>query len=721
MSRRRASAAGDRARWRSPGRGRHPVLDWTSRGQRAAGLPPAGWRQGRGAQVGLLERVHSPADLAALSTVELAALAGEIRAFLVETVSRTGGHLGPNLGAVELTIAVHRVFDSPRDTIIFDTGHQTYVHKILTGRQDGFATLRQYEGMSGYPSRAESAHDVVENSHASTALSWADGLAKARQLTGQRDRSVVAVVGDGALTGGMAWEALNTIAGAPDRPLVIVVNDNARSYAPTIGGLAYHLATLRTTRGYERFLTWGKRLVSRTPVVGPPLYETLHGVKKGVKDIIAPQGMFEDLGLKYIGPVDGHDVAAMEFALRRAKAYRGPVIVHAITHKGLGYRPAEDDQTDHFHGIGVIDPETGKPLAPSGTAWTEVFATEMVAVGARRPDVVAITAAMRAPVGLDPFALAYPDRVFDVGIAEQHAATSAAGLAFGGLHPVVAVYATFLNRAFDQVLMDVALHRAGVTFVLDRAGVTGDDGPSHNGVWDMALLAGVPGLRLAAPRDAATLRAELDEALAVSDAPTVLRYPKGAVPPDTPAIDRVGGVDVLARAGEPDVLLVSVGAMASTALEVAQRLAAQGIGVSVVDPRWVVPVPAAVVSLARAHRVVVTVEDGARTGGVGTLVAQALRDAGCDTPLREFGLPRRFLAQGSRRQVLADAGLGAQELSRRVVEEVARLLGAAADEATTLPEGPPRVVDASDPPRDGARDGARDGTPRPEPPRQTDR
>ncbi|MDQ1643204.1 MAG: 1-deoxy-D-xylulose-5-phosphate synthase [Actinomycetota bacterium] len=623
--------------------------------------------------MGLLESIRGPRDLRRLDARELSALAEEIREFLITSVSRTGGHLGPNLGAVELTLALHRVFDSPRDRILWDTGHQAYVHKIVTGRAGGFAGLRQKGGLSGYPSRAESPHDVIENSHASTSLSYADGIAKAYQLRGLTDRHVVAVIGDGALTGGMAWEALNNIAENRDRRLVIVVNDNERSYGPTIGGLAHHLATLRTTGGYERFLEWGKQVLSRTPVVGGPIYDTLHGMKKGLKDVVAPQGMFEDLGLKYIGPVDGHDVEAMEHALRRARSFAGPVLVHCLTKKGLGYSFAENDDADRFHGIGVIDPETGQPLAASGASWTSVFASEMVDIGAERTDIVGITAAMLIPVGLQKFAEAYPDRIFDVGIAEQHAATSAAGLAFGGVHPVVALYATFLNRAFDQVLLDVALHRSGVTFVLDRAGVTGDDGPSHNGVWDMSFLQVVPGLRLAAPRDATTLREELREAVAVEDAPTVLRYPKGSVCADISALDRVGGVDVLRRGDGNDVLLVSVGAMAETCLEVAQRCARQGIGVTVVDPRWVKPVPPSLVEMARDYRCVVTVEDNMRAGGVGSAVAQAMRDAQVATPLRDFGIPATFLDHGFRAEVLAECGLTAQDISRGVIETVSSL------------------------------------------------
>jgi len=624
--------------------------------------------------MGLLETIREPRDLRRLDRAQLEALAEEIRVFLVASVSRTGGHLGPNLGAVELTLALHRVFDSPHDRILWDTGHQAYVHKIVTGRTGRFDRLRQKGGLSGYPSQAESEHDVIENSHASTALSYADGLAKAFQLRGEHDRHVVAVVGDGSLTGGMAWEAINNIAADHTRRLVIVVNDNERSYAPTIGGLAHHLATLRTTRGYERFLEWGKQVLGRTPVVGPPLFEALHGVKKGLKDIVAPQGMFEDLGLKYVGPVDGHDLDAVEHALSRARAYGGPVLVHCITRKGLGYKHAEDDDADNFHGIGVIDPETGQPLAAAGTGWTSVFSDEMVALGHDRPDVVGITAAMLIPVGLDRFAEQFPDRVFDVGIAEQHAATSAAGLAMGGLHPVVAVYATFLNRAFDQVLMDVALHRCGVTFVLDRAGVTGDDGASHNGMWDMAFLQVVPGLRIAAPRDAVTLRALLREAVEVDDAPTVVRFPKGAVGADIVAVDRVGRVDVLRRAERSDVLLVSVGAMAETCLEVAERCAQQGIGVTVVDPRWVKPVPGEVVEMAAASRAVVVVEDGLR-GGVSGAVAQALRDARVATPMRDFGIPLRFLDHAKRSEVLAEIGLTAQDIARDIVETVSGLEG----------------------------------------------
>ncbi|MEV7286146.1 1-deoxy-D-xylulose-5-phosphate synthase [Streptomyces sp. NPDC093252] len=633
----------------------------------------------------LLTRIRGPRDLDRLSPEELDQLAGEIRSFLVDAVAKTGGHLGPNLGVVELTLALHRVFESPKDRVLWDTGHQAYVHKLITGRQD-FGRLRAKGGLSGYPSRAESDHDVIENSHASTVLGWADGLAKANQLL-KKDDHVVAVIGDGALTGGMAWEALNNIADG-DRPLVIVVNDNERSYAPTIGGLANHLATLRTTDGYERFLARGKDLLERTPVVGRPLYDTLHGAKKGLKDFIAPQGMFEDLGLKYVGPIDGHDIEALESALNRAKRFGGPVIVHCLTEKGRGYEPAEQDEADRFHGIGPIHPDTGLPIKASAASWTSVFGDEMVRLGKERDDIVAITAAMLQPVGLKKFAEEFPDRIYDVGIAEQHAAVSAAGLATGGVHPVFAVYATFLNRAFDQVLMDVALHKCGVTFVLDRAGVTGDDGASHNGMWDMSMLQVVPGLRIAAPRDAEQLRSQLREAVTVEDAPTVLRYSKGVVGPAVPAVGRIGGMDVLREPGTdtPDVLLVSVGALAPMCLDIATLLDRQGISATVVDPRWVKPVDEALAPLAERHRVVVTVEDNSRVGGVGSAVAQALRDAGVDVPLRDFGIPPRFLDHASRAEVMAEIGLTAPDIARQVTGLVAKLDGKYGQTATSAIE-----------------------------------
>ncbi len=623
----------------------------------------------------LLETISGPEDLRGLDGSQLEQLAREIRELLVSTCSPRGGHLGPNLGVVELTMAIHRVFDSPKDRVIFDTGHQAYVHKMLTGRAGQFDGLRQQGGLSGYPSQAESVHDIVENSHASTALSYADGLAKAYQLRGE-DRHVVAVIGDGALTGGMAWEALNNIAAtdgaAESRRLVMVVNDNGRSYTPTVGGLANHLTTLRTDPRYEQVLDLVKRRLTGMPGVGPAAYDALHAVKKGMKDALAPQGLFEDLGLKYVGPIDGHDQAAVEHALLQAKRFNGPVIVHVITKKGYGFEAAMRHEADQFHSPGPYDAATGVEKV-RGRIWTDIFADEMVRVGERHPEVVGITAAMLHPVGLHLFADRFPDRIFDVGIAEQHAVTSAAGLAIGGLHPVVAVYSTFLNRAFDQVLMDVALHKCGVTFVLDRAGVTGDDGASHNGMWDMSILQVVPGLRLAAPRDGARLRELLNEAVQVSDAPTVVRFPKGPPNDDVEAIDRVGGVDVLARSGDRDVLIVSVGAMAPTCLDVAARLGDQGIGVTVVDPGWVKPVDPALVDLAREHRLVVNVEDSGIVGGTGSLLLQTLNSERVETPVRLHGIPQRFLDHAKRAAILEEIGLSAQSLARSIVEDVTAL------------------------------------------------
>jgi 1-deoxy-D-xylulose-5-phosphate synthase len=615
--------------------------------------------------MGRLESLRSPADLADLTYEQLARLASEIRAFLIEAVSKTGGHLGPNLGVVELSIAVHRSFDSPKDTIVWDTGHQAYVHKLLTGRLAGFSRLRQRGGLSGYPNRGESVHDVIENSHASTSLSWADGIARGYEITEQTDRHVVAIVGDGALTGGMAWEALNNIAASKTRPLVIVINDNERSYAPTVGGLANHLATLRTTRSYEKFLDWGKGVLERTPVVGQPIYETLHGLKKGIKDIVAPQGMFEDLGLKYIGPVDGHNIEELEFALRRAKDFGGPVIVHVITEKGRGYLPAVQDEAERFHAVGIVDPESGLPLAPAGTSWTNIFSDELVAIGKERPDIVAITAAMPGPTGLERFKAAFPDRTIDVGIAEQYAVTASAGLAFVGLHPVFAVYATFLNRAFDQLLLDVAMHKAPVTFVLDRAGITGDDGPSHHGIWDLALTGIVPGLKVAAPRDEATLRKELREAIAVEDGPTLLRFPKGAVGPDIPALETNNGIDTIfeSQINPRSILLVSVGAMASIAIETAILAESVGVGVTVVDLRWVRPLPTALDDLAAEYDLVVVVEDGLISGGIGNAISARLTSVNISTPVHAIGIPLEFIAHSKRSEIFGDLGITAENLA----------------------------------------------------------
>ncbi|MEY3378568.1 MAG: 1-deoxy-D-xylulose-5-phosphate synthase [Actinobacteria bacterium] len=615
-----------------------------------------------------LPRIKSPSDLARLSSEELNELSQEIRTFLIDKVSKSGGHLGPNLGIVELTVAVHRVFQSPHDVVIFDTGHQSYVHKLLTGRAEGFEKLRQRGGVSGYPNRRESEHDVVENSHASTALSWADGVARAFSVQGIQDRTVVAVVGDGALTGGMSWEALNNIAASKDLRLVIVINDNERSYSPTIGGVATYLSTLRATKGYEKFLDWGKGVLERTPVVGQPIYETLHGMKKGLKDIVAPQGMFEDLGLKYLGPIDGHDIVALERALTQAKKFEGPVLVHAITEKGRGHAPAINDEAEKFHAVGVVDPETGEPLAKSGKTWTQEFSDALVELGEKRKDIVAITAAMLGPTGLDKFQARYPERTFDVGIAEQHATTSAAGMAFAGLHPVVAVYSTFLNRAFDQLLLDVALHKAGVTFVLDRAGVTGDDGPSHHGIWDLALTGIVPTLKVAAPRDGARLRELLDEASLVSDSPTLLRFPKGAINSDLPAFERRDGVDVLYRGESPDILMIAVGAMAQLAVDAAAQAYREGVGVTVIDPRWVRPLPIATLArMSDRYSRIVVIEDGIKNGGISSALSDAFRELGIAIPIHSIGIPVDFFEHAKRNQILEDLGITVQSVARQLV------------------------------------------------------
>ena len=614
-----------------------------------------------------LESISAPSDLAKLSYPALNELSLEIRDFLIEKVSKSGGHLGPNLGVVELTIAIHRIFESPKDTIIFDTGHQSYVHKLLTGRISGFDKLRQRGGVSGYPNRAESEHDVVENSHASTALSWSDGVARGNLIKGDLDKTVVCVVGDGALTGGMSWEALNNIASSDDLKLVIVVNDNERSYSPTIGGLATYLSTLRTTSGYEKFLDWGKGVLEKTPVVGGPIYETLHGVKKGIKDIVAPQGMFEDLGLKYVGPIDGHNIEAMENALEQAKNFGAPVLVHVITEKGRGHAPAINDAAEKFHAVGIVSPETGVPVAKNAPNWTSVFSDEICEIGEKRSDVVAITAAMLGPTGLDKFAEKFPKRAFDVGIAEQHAATSAAGLAFTGLHPVVAIYSTFLNRAFDQLLLDIALHKAGVTFVLDRAGITGDDGPSHHGIWDLALTGIVPTLHVAAPRDGAVLRETLNEAMNISDAPSLIRFPKGPVGADIPAFERRDGIDVLYRGESADVLLISVGAMAKICVEAASQAYREGVGVTVIDPRWVKPLPQSLLTMAQRYKSVVVVEDGIRHGGIASTISEMFRDAEIDVPIHSIGVPLEFIEHSKRAEIMSDLGITAQNITHQLV------------------------------------------------------
>lgn len=631
----------------------------------------------------ILERIDGPADLKKLSPAELETLAAEIRQYLVTSVSKTGGHLGPNLGVVETSIAMHRVFNSPTDSMIFDTGHQSYVHKLLTGRRN-FDSLRQKGGVAGYPQRAESEHDIVESSHASSSLSWADGIAKAYRLTGQNDRYVVALIGDGALTGGMAWEALNNISHDNDRKLVIIVNDNGRSYAPTIGGFARTLNDIRTEQSYRKLYRLSRKFFEKFGWLGRSVFSMIRGAGKGLLGSVTPKSMFPNLDLKYIGPIDGHDLAAVEQALEQAKKYAHPVIVHVITQKGKGFDPAVLNEADQFHAVGQINPETGESLEASSSSWTKVFGSELVSLAEKNDRLVAITGAMLNPVGLSEFAKKFPDRVFDVGIAEQHAVTSAAGMAFGGLHPVVAVYATFMNRALDQVLMDVALHKEGVTFVLDRAGVTGPDGASHHGVWDLAIFQVVPNIRIAAPRDANLLRELLGEAVAVENAPTLVRFGKGSVDENIAALRRLSdGVDVLFESASKDVLLVAVGSMAKIALQVSQLLGAQGIGSTVIDPRWVVPVADSVVELAAKHRLVVTIEDGIRVGGIGTRIRQAMRAAQVDTALNEVGLPDEFLEHATREEILDRVGLNAQTISRDIVAQV---LGAKVPYARPLAE-----------------------------------
>lgn len=598
--------------------------------------------------------ISSPEDLQAMSAAELNQLADDIRAFLIEKVSKTGGHLGPNLGVVELSIAVHRVFQSPRDVVLFDTGHQSYVHKILTGRANQFDLLRQRDGISGYPNRRESDHDVIENSHASTALSWADGVSRGFALSGQAERHVVAIVGDGALTGGMSWEALNNLSPESDRNLVIVVNDNERSYSPTIGGLATYLTTLRGSKEYERILGRGKRALNNTPIVGKHIYGALHGIKKGVKDMLAPQGMFEDLGFKYLGPINGHDIAAIERTLLIAKGFGSPVIVHVITEKGRGYTPAIEDLAEKFHAVGIVDPVTGKPLKASAPSWTNVFSEEITQIGRENPTVVAITAAMLGPTGLDKFSQNFPDRTIDVGIAEQHAVTSAAGLAFTGMHPVIAIYSTFLNRAFDQLLLDVALHNAGVTFVLDRSGITGDDGPSHHGIWDLALTGIVPNMHVGAPRDGARLKESLRAAIEISNAPSMIRFPKGAIPSDIAAVERVDGIDLLHRGSSKQVLIISIGSMAAMAIEVAQLAQQSSLDVTVVDPIWVKPLSPALIAMCSDYATVVVMEDGIKHAGIASTLSEALRENGDNCALHSIGVPLEFIEHSKRSEILED-------------------------------------------------------------------
>ncbi|NMF30871.1 1-deoxy-D-xylulose-5-phosphate synthase [Corynebacterium ammoniagenes] len=632
--------------------------------------------------MGILNKVSSPQDLKNLSDDKVEELAAEIRQFLIDKVSITGGHLGPNLGVVELTIALHRVFDSPRDPIVFDTSHQSYVHKILTGRAEQFDSLRQKDGLSGYTDRGESEHDWTESSHASAAVSVVDGLSKAFSIKGEAGRNAVAVVGDGALTGGMCWEALNNISADNERNAVIVVNDNGRSYSPTIGGLSANLSRIRAQHGYDELMEHGKKTLKSLGWVGHRTFDALRAVKEGVKSSILPTEMFPELGMKYIGPVNGHDLEALDHALSYARDYDGPIIVHVVTEKGHGFAPAVNEPQDQMHSTGAIDPVTGVPKGKSQPGWTAVFSEELIAAAEQRDDIVAITAAMAGPTGLVPFAQKFPDRFFDVGIAEQHAMASASGLALGGMHPVVAIYSTFLNRAFDQLLMDIALLKQPVTIVLDRAGVTGSDGPSHNGVWDMSLTTIIPGIHVAAPRDGQRLRELFQESLDIKSGPSVVRFPKGNLLEDMDAVASTDdGVDILFESEQErfaddttkKVLIISVGAMSARSLGAAEILEEQGMAVTVVDPRWLCPVAPSLVEMADEHDIVVVAEDGMMRAGVGSLFDEAFSAAEVDTPLRRVAFPSIFPKHGSRGEVLEEVGMDADGIAAAVTEWVDNL------------------------------------------------
>lgn len=632
--------------------------------------------------MGILNKVTSPQDLKSLSDDKVEELAAEIRQFLIDKVSVTGGHLGPNLGVVELTIALHRVFDSPRDPIVFDTSHQSYVHKILTGRADQFDTLRQKDGLSGYTDRGESEHDWTESSHASAAISVVDGLSKAFRIKGESRRNAIAVVGDGALTGGMCWEALNNVSADNESNAVIVVNDNGRSYSPTIGGLSENLGRIRAQHGYDELMEHGKKTLKSLGWVGNRTFDALRAFKEGVKSSVLPTEMFPELGMKYIGPVNGHDLEALDHALSYARDYEGPIIVHVVTEKGHGFAPAVNEPQDQMHSTGAIDPVTGVPKGKSQPGWTAVFSEELIAAAEKRDDIVAITAAMAGPTGLMPFADKFPDRFFDVGIAEQHAMASASGLALGGLHPVVAIYSTFLNRAFDQLLMDIALLKQPVTIVLDRAGVTGSDGASHNGVWDMSLTTIIPGIHVAAPRDGQRLRELFQESLDIDSGPSVVRFPKGNLLEDMDAVATTDdGVDILYESSEEGsveesakkVLIISVGAMAARSLGAADILEEKGLSVTVVDPRWLCPVAPSLIEMADAHDIVVVAEDGMMRAGVGSLFDEAFSAAEVDTPLRRVAFPSIFPKHGSRGEVLEEVGMDAEGIAATVTEWVDNL------------------------------------------------
>lgn len=656
----------------------------------------------------ILERIEHPSDLRALSPAELEILCEEIRAFIVSTVLVTGGHLGSNLGAVEMTVALHRVFDSPRDLIVFDTGHQAYVHKLLTGRRKAFSTLRQVGGLSGYPNRAESSHDWVENSHASTSLSWAHGLASALALNAgpaigscggsvaPQLRRVVAVIGDGALTGGLAYEALNNL-GHSETPVVIVLNDNGRSYAPTVSKLSESLTKLRLNPTYTSTRRRVKLILDELPPgVGPLARSSLAGLTSAVREAIEPHVFFEALGVRYIGPIDGHDIAAMESALVKAAGWQeGPIVVHVLTQKGKGYRPAEEDEVANLHDWKLASDCRPSPTgttgatvttAPAGgdapgcepaeAAYIEVFSRSLLVAAEADPKVVAITGAMPGSVGLLPFAAAYPDRFFDVGIAEAHAVTAAAGMAMGGLRPVVALYSTFFSRAFDQVNLDVGLHRLPVVFAVVSAGITGLDGPSHHGLWDLAQCLSVPGMVVFAPSSPADVAAMLQAALAL-DLPCSIRFPK--TPHLSPALAPEGLLSPMEarrlRSGDGSVCILAVGKLAGAAYEAARLLERSGISSTVWDVRVIRPADPMMVADAAAHRLVVTVEDGIRVGGAGTHLGDAV--AGLDTGRRppavlNLGVPHAYIPHGRPDDILDHLGLTGPGIASSVFETLRR-------------------------------------------------
>jgi 1-deoxy-D-xylulose-5-phosphate synthase len=680
----------------------------------------------------ILEHIDSPADLRTLSPEELSTLSAEIRGFIVDAVTATGGHLGSNLGVVELTLAVHRTFDSPRDVVLWDTGHQAYVHKLVTGRREAFSSLRQADGLSGYPNRTESEHDWVENSHASTILSYAHGLASAFELQGS-NRRVIAVVGDGALTGGMAYEALNNL-GHSGKPVVIVLNDNGRSYAPTVSRLSLSLTHLRLNPAYVQARQRIRHLIREIPGVGDLAYSGVHGLTSALREVVTPHTFFEALGIRYAGPIDGHDIAGVEQALANAAEWPGPIVVHVLTQKGRGYAPAEEDEIQRLHDVKVTVPSAAEICVDEGadsagsavaaaagstlaavaagmaasdgqilpgtvsgldldpdevaqlpvTTYTDAFTRSLLHQAESDPRIVAITAAMPGPTGLLPFQARFPERFVDVGIAEQHAVTSAAGMAMAGMRPVVAVYSTFFSRAFDQANLDVGLHRLPVVMVLDRAGITGDDGPSHHGVLDMVLALSIPGMTVFAPSSAPEVEVMLAEALTL-DGPSVIRFPKTPAPWVAPGAVGSGLLARCTRSGDGSACILAVGKMVAAAEEAAELLSADGLEVTVWDVRVVSDPDPAMMADAARHAVVITAEDGIRQGGAGMFLADALRHfcaGGSAPPVVSLGIPRAYITQGKPTDILSRLGLDGPGLARSVRESVGGPTGNVAVEAS---------------------------------------